>query len=161
MIAAGARTVVVMGMAPLGCAPYVLSLFPGLPVDYDPVSGCNMRLNRLAQLHNRALMGMLLELQLAHDDRFLIYADVYHTVANLVTSPVKYGFGATPLAACCGSGGGPYNFNFTAFCGDPGYTMLGDPSKYIYWDGIHFTEPANRLIAGCVLRGKLKRPPGY
>jgi hypothetical protein len=36
-----ARTVMVMGMPPLGSEPYLLTLFPGGPLDYDPVSGCN------------------------------------------------------------------------------------------------------------------------
>ncbi|KAL6641163.1 hypothetical protein ACP70R_019344 [Stipagrostis hirtigluma subsp. patula] len=48
-------------------------------------------------------------------------------------------FGDGPLAACCGGGGGPYNFNFSTFCGVPGWTTCLDPSKYISWDGIHYT----------------------
>jgi hypothetical protein len=29
------------------------------------------------------------------------------------------GFGSEPLAACCGGGGGQYNFDFAFFCGTP------------------------------------------
>jgi phospholipase/lecithinase/hemolysin len=58
------------------------------------------------------------------------------------------------LAACCRGGGGPYNFKFTTFCGAPGSTACADPSKSISWDGIHFTEAANRLIASAILSGQ-------
>ncbi|KAL6883405.1 hypothetical protein ACP4OV_010819 [Aristida adscensionis] len=149
MIAAGARTVVATSMTPLGCAPYLLTMFPG---DRD-AAGCNTRLNGLAELHNRALNQTLAELRRAHPGSSPLYADVYGTLAAAVASPAEYGFGDTPLAACCGAGGGAYNFNFTAFCGDPGSTACAEPSKYVSWDGIHFTEAANRFIASAVLKG--------
>jgi phospholipase/lecithinase/hemolysin len=60
-----------------------------------------------------------------------------------------------PLAACCGGGGGPYNFNSTTFCGTPGSTACADPSKFISWDGVHFTEAANKYLA----RGIIKELP--
>ncbi|XP_039784469.1 GDSL esterase/lipase At2g27360-like isoform X1 [Panicum virgatum] len=140
-LAAGARTVVATGMPPLGCAPYMLALFPG---DYDRVTGCDTRLNALAELHNGELKRTLDELRRAHPGRSLLYGDVYCTIRAAVTSPAKFGFGDAPLAACCRGGGGPYNFKFTTFCGAPGSTACADPSKSISWDGIHFTEAANR-----------------
>ncbi|GJN20499.1 hypothetical protein PR202_gb07884 [Eleusine coracana subsp. coracana] len=151
MVTSGARTVMVTGMPPLGCAPYLLAQFPGAPSDYDPVSGCNTRLNGLAERHNRALKVALLKLMATYRFRAFIYADVYSPIVNVATSPTKYGFGKTPLAACCGGGGGKYNFNFTMFCGVRGSTTCTDPSKSVYWDGIHFTEAANRFIASAVL----------
>ncbi|KAL6641166.1 hypothetical protein ACP70R_019347 [Stipagrostis hirtigluma subsp. patula] len=154
MIAAGARTVVVTGMLPLGCEPQLLALLRATgPGDYDPASGCLARPNELAERHNRALKRMLLKLRLAHPRRAIVYADVYRPVASAVASPARHGFGGRPLAACCGGGGGPYNFNFTAFCGTPASTTCADPSEYVSWDGIHFTEAANRLIARAMLRG--------
>ncbi|KAJ1256242.1 hypothetical protein BS78_K056400 [Paspalum vaginatum] len=120
MIAAGARTVAVSGMLPIGCEPQQPALFPGGPGDYDPATGCIARFNDLAELHNLALNKMLSELRLAHPGRTLIYADIYRPVVSAVASPASYGFGDTPLAACCGGGGGPYNFNFSTFCATPG-----------------------------------------
>lgn len=61
------------------------------------------------------------------------------------------GFGESPLAACCGSGGGDYNLNPTAACGDEGSSVCSDPSRQISWDGIHLTEAAYRVIAGGLL----------
>ncbi|CAL4916512.1 unnamed protein product [Urochloa decumbens] len=157
MITAGARTVVVTGMLPIGCEPQQLALFPGGPGDSDPATGCIKRFNDVAQLHNLALKRMLGELRLAHPGRSLslLYADIYSPVVRAVASPAAYGFGSRPLAACCGGGGGPYNFNFTAFCGTPASTACADPSKSISWDGIHFTEAANRFITRAMLKGLL------
>ncbi|TVU30941.1 hypothetical protein EJB05_22597, partial [Eragrostis curvula] len=141
----------VTGMPPLGCEPYLLASFPGGPGDYDPATGCNTRLNDLAKLHNRALEQMLLKLQVTHRGSSLIYADVYSPIIRIVASPPTYEFGDRPLAACCGGGGGKYNFNFTTFCGVPASTVCSDPSKSVFWDGIHFTEAANRFLARAVL----------
>ncbi|KAF8723309.1 hypothetical protein HU200_021830 [Digitaria exilis] len=127
-------------------------MFPDSPGDYDPASGCDARFNKLAAIHNRALKLMLRELRLRYPGRSLVYADVYHPIIRAVTSPARYGFGSTPLVACCGGGGGPYNFNYAAFCGTPNSTTCEDPSQFVSWDGIHFTEAANELMAHAVLR---------
>nr|CAB3494811.1 unnamed protein product [Digitaria exilis] len=161
MVAAGARAVVVTGMLPIGCEPLLLAAFPDNPPGgYDPESGCITRLNELAQRHNRALRRMLGELRRAHPGRSVLYADAYRPIVNAVASPARYGFGDKPLAACCGSGGDPYNVDVTVFCGTPGSTACADPSKFVSWDGIHFTEAANRLVARAMLRGLLNRVGG-
>uniref|UniRef100_A0ACD5YGQ3 Uncharacterized protein n=1 Tax=Avena sativa TaxID=4498 RepID=A0ACD5YGQ3_AVESA len=153
-IAAGARTMVVAGMIPIGCQPELLTLFPrGTGSYYDQASRCIARFNQLAQLHNRELNRMLCELRRAHPLTSILYGDLYHPVVAVVSSPGKYGFGGMPLAACCGGGGGPYNFNFTFFCGTPLSRACADPSGSVSWDGIHYTEAANRFIARGMLRG--------
>ena len=73
-------------MPPLGCAPYMLALFPGAPGDYDRVTGCDTRLNALAELKRT-----LDELRRAHPGRSLLYGDVYCTIRAAVTSPAKFG----------------------------------------------------------------------
>jgi len=50
------------------------------------------------------------------------------------------------LTVCCG-GPGRNNYNGSVFCGDPLATTCGNPSGSLYWDGVHFTEAANRRIA--------------
>uniref|UniRef100_R7W020 GDSL esterase/lipase n=1 Tax=Aegilops tauschii TaxID=37682 RepID=R7W020_AEGTA len=149
VIAAGARTVLVTGMIPLGCEPELLALFPG---DAHGESGCITGFNEVAQLHNRALNRMLRELRRSHPGTTLFYADIYSPIANLVASPGKYGFGDRPLAAFCGGGAGPYHFDMAAFCGTPDSTESSYPSEFLSWDGIHFTDAANRFIAQALLR---------
>ena len=154
MIAAGARTLVITGMLPIGCEPQQLALYPaGDEGDYDPTTGCIARFNEVAKHHNRALRMMLSELRRDYGSTLsLLYADIYNPVVKAVAFPAFYGFGDRPLSACCGGGGGPYNFNFTKFCGTPESTTCADPSKFVSWDGIHFTEAANRLITRTMLK---------
>lgn len=65
--------------------------------------------------------------------------------------------GFTGLKTCCGSEG-PYNFNGSAICGNPGVIACNDPSKYISWDGIHLTEAAYRWIAQSLMNGSCAVP---
>ena len=60
--------------------------------------------------------------------------------------------GFTNLKTCCGMGG-PYNYNASADCGDPGVNACDDPSKHIGWDGVHLTEAAYRIIAQGLIKG--------
>ncbi|XP_047085310.1 GDSL esterase/lipase At1g28600-like [Lolium rigidum] len=154
VIDAGARRIVVTGMIPMGCEPELLALLPsGASGYYDPESGCIARFNRLAQLHNRALNRMLSKLRRAYRRTSIYYGDLYTPVTAIVSSPGEYGFGSEPLAACCGGGGGPYNFNFAFFCGTPLSTTCADPSKSVSWDGIHYTEAANKFVADTMFNG--------
>ena len=155
VIGAGARTVAVAGMIPMGCVPELLALLPSDAAGYyDRKSGCITRFNNLAQLHNRALKRMLRRLRRAHPRTSIHYGDLYHPITAIVSKPRKYGFSGMPLAACCGGGGGPYNFNFTFFCGTPLGSACANPLRSVSWDGIHYTEAANRFFAhSAVLRG--------
>uniref|UniRef100_A0ACD6AN83 Uncharacterized protein n=1 Tax=Avena sativa TaxID=4498 RepID=A0ACD6AN83_AVESA len=156
-IAAGARTMVVTGMIPIGCEPELLALLPSSRANYyDQASRCITPFNQLAQLHNRELNRMLSQLRRAHPRTSIRYGDLYNPIVAIVSSPRKYGFGGMPLAACCGGGGGPYNFNFTFFCGTPLSTACADPSRSVSWDGIHFTEAANMFVARNMLRAGLE-----
>lgn len=93
VIAAGASTVVVPGMIPLGCEPQLLTLYRG-SVDaavYDRESGCITRLNGLAQLHNRELRRVIAGLRRAHPGATIVYADLYRAVTDIIVSPREYG----------------------------------------------------------------------
>ncbi|VAI92265.1 unnamed protein product [Triticum turgidum subsp. durum] len=164
VIDAGAKTVVVRGMIPLGCQPLLLALIEGTGADYSRPTGCLTRLNDLTRMHNHALMRMVLDLRRAYrgTGTAILYADQFDPVTALVSTPGKYGFGDKPLAACCG-GSGTYNFDptFATLCGMPGANKCADPSKYVSWDGIHLTDAANRHVAGNVLRSIVLRQTPY
>jgi hypothetical protein len=63
-----------------------------------------------------------------------------------------------PLRVCCG-GGGPYNYNPSLVCGQPGAKACDNPSSSINWDGIHLTEAAYNYIAIDWLKGHSVSPP--
>ncbi|KAG5251981.1 GDSL esterase/lipase [Salix suchowensis] len=66
-----------------------------------------------------------------------------------------------PLAACCGYGGPPLNFDRRIACGQTkvlnGSTVTGSPcndtAEFVNWDGNHYTEAANRYVSGEILAG--------
>lgn len=69
--------------------------------------------------------------------------------------------------ACCGYGGGDYNFDPKVYCGNTkevnGSTVTAtaceDPYNYVSWDGIHATEAANKLMTYAILNGSYSDPP--
>lgn len=62
------------------------------------------------------------------------------------------------LTACCGRGG-PYNYNKSAVCGNPGVSACVEPSQYVNWDGIHLTEAAYKLITQALLQAPMHTIP--
>ena len=72
-----------------------------------------------------------------------------------------------PLAACCGYGGLPLNYDSRVACGQTkvikGSTITAnacsDSTEYVNWDGIHYTEAANQHVSSQILTGKNSDPP--
>ncbi|KAI8541485.1 hypothetical protein RHMOL_Rhmol08G0064600 [Rhododendron molle] len=62
---------------------------------------------------------------------------------------------------CCGSYDdryvpcGPKNSYGTV----TGSTACNDPAKYIFWDGVHYTEAAIQFVAKLIINGSLSDPP--
>lgn len=72
---------------------------------------------------------------------------------------IHYQIGFTnPLMVCCGFGGPPYNFDARVTCGQPGYQVCDEGSRYVSWDGIHYTEAANTWIASKILSTAYSTP---
>lgn len=62
--------------------------------------------------------------------------------------------------ACCGYGGGSYNYNQQGLCGDPKASACSDPQNYVSWDGTHLTEAANKIMAYNIVGGS-NSDPGF
>ena len=72
-----------------------------------------------------------------------------------------------PLRACCGHGG-KYNYNLHIGCGAKikahGKEILvgkpcKDPSVWVNWDGVHYTEAANKWVFDQIFDGSFSDPP--
>ncbi|KAJ6683184.1 hypothetical protein OIU74_021275, partial [Salix koriyanagi] len=58
----------------------------------------------------------------------IVYVDIYSIKYDLIANSSKYGF-SSPLTACCGSGGPPYNYDIRVTCGRPGYQVCNEGSR--------------------------------
>lgn len=71
-----------------------------------------------------------------------------------------------PLVACCGYGG-EYNYSSSVDCGgtieaNGTKIFVGScerPSVRVNWDGIHYTEAANKFIFDQISTGAFSEPP--
>ncbi|KAK8515137.1 hypothetical protein V6N13_122129 [Hibiscus sabdariffa] len=179
LIELGAVTFLVPGNFPIGCSPSFLTQFQDSDKDeYDPF-GCLTWLNQFSEHHNDLLQKEFGKLRTRHPDVNIVYADYYNPTMRLYRSPSRFGtfsfrlscgkpgssskfdfftsnFSRTipgfkeTLKVCCGSGG-PYKFNASITCGSPSLERsCNDPSSYISWDGIHYTEATYKLVATAV-----------
>lgn len=147
LIGDGATTVVVPGMIPSGCSPPVLVTFADAgAAEYDASTGCLREPNEVATLHNSLLLDAVEELREKHPDVAIMHTDLFRHVSEMVQNPDKFGFQKDVLSVCCG-GPGKYHYNTRIICGDEGATTCVDPSKSLYWDGVHLTEAAYHYIA--------------
>nr|TKS08425.1 hypothetical protein D5086_0000103340 [Populus alba] len=99
----------------------------------------------------------LKQIQKLYPHAKIIYADYYNAVMPLYHSPNQFGFTGGVLRACCGWGG-TYNYNSSVECGNPLASVCDDPSLYMNWDGIHYTEAAYKLIFESVIEGSYSFP---
>jgi hypothetical protein len=78
-------------------------------------------------------------------------------VTLILPSIYVSGFGE-PLMACCGHGGPPYNHDRNVSCLAPGFRVCDDGAKFISWDGVHYTDAANAVVADKILSGEFSKP---
>jgi len=62
--------------------------------------------------------------------------------------------------ACCGHGGPPYNYHHFKACMSAEMQLCDVGARFASWDGVHFTEAANAIVAAKVLSGDLSTPRG-
>ncbi|KAI7740843.1 hypothetical protein M8C21_005698, partial [Ambrosia artemisiifolia] len=136
----GARKVIVTATGPLGCAPSVIAL-------RSRKGECAAELQRAARLFNPQVTAMITSLnkKLGRDVFFSVEA--HHIFYRFIAKPKAFGFEVTNKA-CCGQG--PYNG--IGLCNAMSH-LCSDRTKYVYWDGYHPTERANRLIVQEIFNG--------
>ncbi|CAL1392952.1 unnamed protein product [Linum trigynum] len=154
----GARNFWIHNTGPLGCLARVIASNKN-ESDIDPL-GCLASRNRAAVAFNAQLHQLCSSNTQLLPGANLTYVDVHAIKLDLIANHSRYGF-KEPLAACCGYGGPPLNFDGRVDCGVTkivnGSTVTANPcddtSEYVNWDGIHYTEAANRFVSQQLLSG--------
>ncbi|XP_039128114.1 GDSL esterase/lipase At1g54790 [Dioscorea cayenensis subsp. rotundata] len=161
----GARRFWIHNTGPLGCLPQNIAFFGKDPSKLDEL-GCVSSHNRAARLLNLQLHALCTKLQAEFSNASITYVDVFSIKFDLIANYSRYGF-EHPIAACCGYGGPPLNYDSRVGCGQTktlnGNTVsanvCNDTTEYINWDGIHYTEAANLHVSSQILTGKYSDPP--
>ncbi|KAK4352918.1 hypothetical protein RND71_028436 [Anisodus tanguticus] len=120
--------------------------------------GCLKSYNNAVVEYNNMLKDALAKTRKELSDANVVYVDTHSVLLELFQHPTSHGL-KYGTRACCGHGGGSYNFNQQVFCGNTkeinGQTLSAtaceDPYNYVSWDGIHATEAANKQIAQAIL----------
>ncbi|XP_030962510.1 GDSL esterase/lipase At4g01130 isoform X2 [Quercus lobata] len=161
----GGRAFLVFNLAPVGCYPALLVERPNNSSDVDEF-GCVISYNNAVVDYNNMLKETLTQTGEALSNASLIYVDTHSVLLQLFRHPTSYGL-RYGTKACCGHGGGTYNFDPNLYCGNTKVingstvtaTACSDPENYVSWDGIHTTESANKIIAQAILNGSYFDPP--
>lgn len=157
----GARSFWIHNTGPIGCLPYVQTAFSSSEKDS---AGCSKPHNEVAQYFNLKLKEAVAQLRNEFPSAAFTYVDVYSVKYSLFAEPQKHGF-ELPLVTCCGYGG-QYNYNAEVLCGGT-ITVNGTeifigscdrPSVRVVWDGIHYTEAANKFVFDQISTGSFSDP---
>ncbi|GJX14922.1 GDSL esterase/lipase-like protein [Tanacetum coccineum] len=161
----GGRSFWIHNTGPFGCLPYVMDRQLVTAGQVDKY-GCVGSFNELAQFFNHRLKGTVDQLREELPKAAITYVDIYSVKYALITQATRYGF-MHPLRACCGHGG-KYNYNIHVGCGGKvkvnGKDILvakscDDPTVMINWDGVHYTQAANKWIFDQIVNGSFSDPP--
>ncbi|XP_075638250.1 GDSL esterase/lipase At3g26430-like [Castanea sativa] len=161
----GGRSFWIHNTAPVGCLPYVLDRLKITAAQVDK-AGCAAPFNDVAQYFNRKLKEVVVQLRKDLPLAAITYVDVYSVKYSLISQARKHGFKES-LRACCGHGG-KYNYNMHIGCGGKikvhGKEVLvgkacEDPSVWINWDGVHYTQAANKWVFDQIVGGSFSDPP--
>ncbi|XP_041027239.1 GDSL esterase/lipase At3g26430-like [Juglans microcarpa x Juglans regia] len=161
----GGRSFWIHNTGPVGCLPYILDRLKITAAQVDK-AGCATPFNDVAQYFNRKLKQVVVQLRKDLPLAAITYVDVYSVKYSLISQAKKHGFEES-LRACCGHGG-KYNYNMHLGCGGKikvhGKEVLvgkpcKDPAAWINWDGVHYTQAANKWVFDQIVGGSFSDPP--
>ncbi|KAL4205420.1 hypothetical protein AMTRI_Chr01g114520 [Amborella trichopoda] len=161
----GARKFWIHNTGPLGCLPQNIAAFGKEPSKLDEL-GCVISHNKASKLFNLQLHALCSKLQGQLTGANVTYVDIFSIKLSLISNYSRYGFEHS-TTACCGYGGPPLNYDSRIACGQTKNLngnqvtaqACNDATEYVSWDGIHYTEAANRYVSSQILTGKYADPP--
>ncbi|KAL9246525.1 hypothetical protein vseg_020047 [Gypsophila vaccaria] len=152
----GARRFLIHNIGPLGCLPAITEMYQSYPEKWDEI-GCVRPFNQVVQEFNQLLKAKASELRTKHQDLTLFYVDMYSAKYSLSQDANQHGF-IDPLGYCCKDCRKYYMPLWTRDVVNETvvYEACDDPSKYISWDGSHYTEAANHWLANQIFHSSLQ-----
>ncbi|KAG6554484.1 hypothetical protein Mapa_003862 [Marchantia paleacea] len=172
LYAEGARNFLLWNVPAQGCSLALLQRFTSGGTQDDQADlddlGCMKIFNEVSALHSSQLQTMVDTFFYQRQDNISISIADYYTINyEVLKNPSKYGFWNT-MQSCCGAGPSRYNYNPGAICAgapqwDRGQVIASStcdsPSGYVNWDGVHFTEAMNHVVARASLSGQYLHHP--
>ncbi|KAJ0106238.1 hypothetical protein Patl1_17508 [Pistacia atlantica] len=134
------RKVVLMGMAPIGCAPHYLW-------KYGKNGECVEEINDMILEFNFVMRYMVEMLRQELPDSDIIFCDMYEGSMDIIQNHEHYGFDFT-TDACCGLG----KYKGWIMCISP-EMACSNASNHIWWDQFHPTDAVNAILADNVWNG--------
>ncbi|KAI5341263.1 hypothetical protein L3X38_020537 [Prunus dulcis] len=158
----GARTFWIHNTGPIGCLAVTLHYLHNPSPDYVDRRGCVKFQNDMARQFNRALKQKVFQLRKELLLAAITHVNVFAAKYKLLSNAKKHGF-LDKTRICCGYHEGSNH----VYCGNKGIIngtqvyagSCEDPSLYISWDGVHYTEAANHWIADQLISGSFSDPP--
>nr|KJB11575.1 hypothetical protein B456_001G266600 [Gossypium raimondii] len=157
----GGRSFWIHNTGPIGCLPvnffYILNPEPGYVDQY----GCVKKQNEMAMEFNRQLKDRVIKLRTELPEASITLVDVYTAKIAMIGNAKNLGM-ADPLKPCCG-----YHVNYDhVWCGNKAIinktevfgASCKNPSMFVSWDGVHYTQAANQYVADRTLNGSLSDP---
>lgn len=141
MYGRGVRKMGVTTLPPMGCLPAAITLFGSgsnqcvARLNQDAIS-FNNKLNITAQAMQDRLSGLK-----------LVVFDIYQPLSDMITKPTDNGFFES-RKACCGTG----TLETSVLCNARSIGTCSNATQYVFWDGFHPSEAANKVLADALLQ---------
>ncbi|KAK9669350.1 hypothetical protein RND81_13G125000 [Saponaria officinalis] len=158
----GGRSFWIHNTGPIGCLPDSTGSITSQPGTLDKY-GCIKSRNNIAKEFNKQLNDTVSKLRTELPKAAITYVDVYTAKYGLISQATSLGW-EDPRKLCCGY----LEKDGRVWCGRKGLLNNGtvifggacsEPDRYVSWDGIHYTEAANKWFANQIINGSLSNPP--
>ncbi|CAN1322976.1 GDSL esterase/lipase EXL3 [Linum perenne] len=132
----GARKIGVFSTLVSGCVPEARTLAGGKQRE------CAENFNELAKLYNGKLTHEIDYLGNKLPDVKIVFVDLFTPLLDIINNPPKYGF-VVEKDGCCDTG----KIEAAILCNEVLSPLTcTNSSEYIFWDSVHPTEKANKIL---------------
>ncbi|CAI0435131.1 unnamed protein product [Linum tenue] len=135
----GARKIGVFSTLVSGCVP------EGRTVGGGEERKCAENFNELARIYNGKLSFEMDNLNKQLPGVKMVFVDLFSPLLGIIKDPETYGFAVTK-EGCCGTG----YIEAAVLCNQLSPFTCANTSEYIFWDSVHPTEKANRILVSKV-----------